>query len=517
MIINTLILRQHFRRTSHGRVGKKLSRHAENAIAKKKLSKTFWGRFTTSNPILTMKRPGNVSTNRALNCTKEMAIQHLDELAEELISCGIFKDAEKIQGGIWMGLIDLRRLFNHDETPQFVDYGVDGTQAGLLYCGKGEECKRLIKENRECVTIMPFVSCIGEVVSCQIIFKGQGLTSQMAPNAAAENIPHLLISTTDNGIQDHTSLPSKLQRVQRVSGRRRHSKTGGYSSDGHSSRFDESVLRFLEKEQIHLFVGPPDTTGVTQLLDQTNQSLHAEYRSKKTQLFSQLCSINHEGFMEILAEIWGTWTNPQNICNAARRVGISESVLDVTSMQQDKFEQAAQLIQNDDEMASSSSSKNTSFTGESPINMRKGSASYWKEKFYSLTKMLFRSSKNTEIVLEDVLGFLEVKKVKPKQMADTTIRVTQVTGSMSAKNVLVSVQKIKEKKNEDERRKEETRIEKQQKFEWFIKSKDSCHCKIKERKAKGFKQCPVCHNVVKSVCSKSKCKVDGTPPPPPPK
>ena len=258
-----------------------------------------------------MKRPGNVSINRALNCTKEMAIEHLDELAEELINCGIFKDAEKIEGGIWLGDIDLKRIFNHDETPQFVNYGVDGTQAGLVYCGKGEECKRLIKENRECVTIMPFVSCNGEVVSCQVIFKGQGITSQMVPTAAAEKIPHLLISTTDNGIQDHKSLLASYTEFNEYLVEAGIEKPIEVLTDGHSSRFDESVLQFLQQEQIHLFVGPPDTTGATQLLDQINQSLHTEYGSIKSQLFSPFSSINREGFMEILAEIWATWTNPE--------------------------------------------------------------------------------------------------------------------------------------------------------------------------------------------------------------
>ena len=75
-----------------------------------------------------------------------------------------------------------------------------------MYRGKGEECKKLINENRECVTIMPFVSCAGEVVSSQVIFKGHGITSQMVPSVAADKIPHFIVSTTDHGIQDHNSL-----------------------------------------------------------------------------------------------------------------------------------------------------------------------------------------------------------------------------------------------------------------------------------------------------------------------
>ena len=46
-----------------------------------------------------------------------MAINHLDELAEELISCNIFSNGKKLDNGVWNGEIDTTRVFNHDETP----------------------------------------------------------------------------------------------------------------------------------------------------------------------------------------------------------------------------------------------------------------------------------------------------------------------------------------------------------------------------------------------------------------
>ena len=74
------------------------------------------------------------------------------------------KDSKKLSGGIWEGEIDTNRIFNHDETPQFVNYGVDGTALGLVYAGKGETCKKMIRENRESVTINPFVSLSGNFI-----------------------------------------------------------------------------------------------------------------------------------------------------------------------------------------------------------------------------------------------------------------------------------------------------------------------------------------------------------------
>lgn len=54
------------------------------------------------------------------------------------------------------------RVFKQDQTPQFVNYGVNGTPNGLYYAGCRESCQKMIRENRECVTIHPFVSFGGE-------------------------------------------------------------------------------------------------------------------------------------------------------------------------------------------------------------------------------------------------------------------------------------------------------------------------------------------------------------------
>ena len=68
--------------------------------------------------------------------------------------------------------------------------------------------------------------------------------------------------------------------------------------DGHSSRFDYKVLRFLRENKIDMFVSPPDTTGVTQLLDQApNSKLHQGYNSTKDKLFTPFQTINREGLV----------------------------------------------------------------------------------------------------------------------------------------------------------------------------------------------------------------------------
>nr|XP_047132414.1 uncharacterized protein LOC124811153 [Hydra vulgaris] len=135
-----------------------------------------------------------------------MAESHLDSLTEELIKCEIFTNSKKLEPGVWRGDIDTKRIFIFDETPQFITYGVDGTNSGLAYVARGEPCRKIIRENRESVTICPVVSLAGEIVVSQVIFADKGITSHMAPKTAVKNIKNLIISSTEKGSQDNHSL-----------------------------------------------------------------------------------------------------------------------------------------------------------------------------------------------------------------------------------------------------------------------------------------------------------------------
>ena len=96
----------------------KLSPNAVRAILTNKLSHSFWSRFMPKHPSLTQKRQGRVCMNHVLNCIRTMCESHLNELAEELKITGIMKNSEKSSEGVWYGVIDTKRMFNHDETPQ---------------------------------------------------------------------------------------------------------------------------------------------------------------------------------------------------------------------------------------------------------------------------------------------------------------------------------------------------------------------------------------------------------------
>ena len=57
-----------------------------------------------------------------------------------------------------------------------------------------------------------------------------------------------------------------------------------------------------------------------------------------------MMNIDHSGFMEILGEIWSSWTTKGSLIKAAKVVGIAESGLKVNWMQNDKFKQVARCL-----------------------------------------------------------------------------------------------------------------------------------------------------------------------------
>ena len=107
-----------------GRKYIKLSKNANRAIQRSRVGRGFWRRFHASYPDIVRKRQGTVSVNRALYCTRDMAANYLDELSNELISAGIFENAVRHDAGVWRGNIDTSRIIEHDETPQFINYGI---------------------------------------------------------------------------------------------------------------------------------------------------------------------------------------------------------------------------------------------------------------------------------------------------------------------------------------------------------------------------------------------------------
>ena len=319
-----------------------------------------------------------------------------------------------------------------------------------------------------------------------------------------ENINNLLITSSESGVSDACEEFDSYLTEKGIQ------RPVVLLSDGHSSRFDYDGLKYLLSKEIWLFISPPDTTGVTQLLAQVNKNLHHEYQKAKSSLFNPMQNINREAFMTILGDIWPKWAEKSTLVSCPRRVGITSSGLSVNFMQQDKFDRAAACIQ--EEILPSTSTPDSSII-MSPSDKRKGSRDYWKFKFYQ-AQSLIREVAERSIQLEEIPGLLTIKKVKPNEekKATPTTRVTQVHGSMRAKDIAAKVKEIRDEKLKKQTEKEEAKKKKEEMKETFIKCKTQCTCLQRKCLASGLKQCPICLNVLRSVCSKISCKVNGIKP-----
>ena len=122
------------------------------------------------------------------------------------------------------------------------------------------------------------------------------------------------------------------------------------------------VLQFLQENSMRLFISPPDIYNRCDINAGSGESspLHSKYREVKSDLFTANPTVNREGFMTILADVWPTWTTRESLMiKVVKRVGISSEGLSVEFMQQDKFETAASCIESSPEKLSTPDSSVT--------------------------------------------------------------------------------------------------------------------------------------------------------------
>ena len=189
-------------------------------------------------------------------------------------------------------------------------------------------------------------------------------------------------------------------------------------ANGQSSRSEYKVLHFLREKSIHLFLNSPDTIA-------------------KNELLPSFQTIKCEGFITILGGIWDKRASEYSIINAAKRVGISKDGLIVDNMQQDKFQQAANLIAQNQEQGSyynagpstqrkacTFSSTNVSQSTVTPHLMSKlvkqnchygSSRDFWKS-MYDQSQAIIQKICEKSLNLEEMLDLLTINKVKPEEL-----------------------------------------------------------------------------------------------------
>ena len=249
-ILNILRVRKQ-RNRNGGRRYEKLSANALHALQTKHVGKNFFRRFNIRYPQLKRKMQQKVSAKRGLRCTRETAIQYIDDRAAHLIQVGIVPDLVKVEPGVWKGHVDVSRIWAHDETPQFINFSSTGQSKKNIYAGSGQDCNIILKENRECVTVQPFSNFAGDMAMCQVIFSGSGMTSHMCPPAAAEKIDNLLVSVNESRCSTGETLLAAYKQLTTIiaekNGEREESETDIVVADGHKSRFNVNIIDHCEE------------------------------------------------------------------------------------------------------------------------------------------------------------------------------------------------------------------------------------------------------------------------------
>ena len=85
-----------------------------------------------------------------------------------------------------------------------------------------------------------------------MIFAGKGITSNMAPEEAVQNIRNILISSTEKGSQDHCSLLECYKLFDKYLTENNVERPVVALSDGHTSKFDFDVMQFLRGNNMRL-------------------------------------------------------------------------------------------------------------------------------------------------------------------------------------------------------------------------------------------------------------------------
>ena len=223
-----------------------------------------------------------------------------------------------------------------------------------------------------------------------------------------------------------------------------------------------------------LFIVAHNTSGVTQMHDQINNSLHDEYEKSKSELYSEMSNLKWESFMIILADVWNKWATLDLIVKSGKHVGISINGLNVNWMQQDKFRRAGALLE--PAVSSPLSSSGSSVLLSSPVRVQKKTSAYY---LYKLNKSLelIEKLQSTSVTPDELPGLLPLRKIAPKKTKAE--RITQVCGSMRAKK-MSKVQETKVQEKEKEKRKKNIQRKKDIKIA-FMCCKDKCLCEGKRK------------------------------------
>ena len=211
--------------------------------------------------------------------------------------------------------------------------------------------------------------------------------------------------------------------------------------------------------------------------------------------------------MEILGNAWQKWITPKVLVNAAKRVWISATGLNVNWMDEEKFQAAKNLLEDNRTPQKKNDPNSSACLLESLVGVRKETASYYK---YKLDQSLERIKElqDTTPALDEIPELLSFQQITCKNTTTTKHEATHIHGSMRANDIIKAVEKKADKEKLEEEKKQALLAKREGVKEKFYKFKQKCVSAEKDGKCDVFdsKECSVCNNILKSLCGKQAVK-----------
>ncbi|KAK3271485.1 hypothetical protein CYMTET_20164 [Cymbomonas tetramitiformis] len=563
-ICELLTTRDKRNKATKGRKYQRLSRAAIQCLSNGGPSTNWFQEFyETHKHRVNEKKATTVEKSRVVAATEETVQEHFYApagLEAALLDAGIMDPNTR-------RILDPRRVLNRDETPQFISFDTQrGNNVRKVAGRKGKSAADAKKENRESFTVDMVMGLDGFLYGLHVLVARNTLTKGLTPEILEDTFTNEiregekistygLITLNECGVQTELSLEERYKVLIKELEHRGVPLPVVELTDNHASRYGEMVMITAEGAGIRQFSEKPNSSGFLQALDQINRKFHVEFAKGERELkhsrraemefefkktnpdrkvdISEV-TLNMTDAFTILTLMWFCWSTVMDRITAFRKVGITQSMCDPSLVNRSSFVFSPP--------APPPKLVSPPLVEELPSpDFRPGSLAYLKAKLADVRNLAlewqdFETTPLQQGLLEPV--FMPAPPPKPDRG-----RLEEHPGSFQINGIREKKRQrreheeaVQEQRQRDRDLADRLRTEREEaasaaqqqaaatreKLEaawqkctpvctcpWsgvvlFIAG-SRMHCPVK-----GFKKCPFCFDIKKSICGKRECKAKRT-------
>ena len=295
------------------------------STAPKRISSGWWQGFLGRHPQLTLRTPAQLSIRRMKASNRDSINKYFDELEETMEENGLTQRPCQI--------------FNVDETGMPLQI-----KPNKVVHAKGiKKPSYISSENKATITVVGCVSASGHCIPPMVIWDRKTFKTELANG----EVPVTLYSFSTNGWMDQTLFRNWFeQHFLRYAPAARPLLL---LCNGHSSHYCPEMIRLAAQQKIILFTFPPNTTHMTQPLD---QGIFGPLKKKWAEACQSFMTANpgmvvtRYSFSSLFSEAWLSTMTPKNIAAAFRTTGIyplSQDAVDIPTEQKVSLSEATGL------------------------------------------------------------------------------------------------------------------------------------------------------------------------------